>query len=130
MPDQQNQRVPSQYHVTAYYSEQETAEYSRLEIQTIHSLAEAGVISGVQVMGEEQQRYNAADLALLRRVRRLQQDLDINLEGIEIIMRLAARIEVLQHELARYQAIAERSAGEQRTEDHALDHPEKEEYRP
>ena len=130
MSEPQNYRVLSQHDVTAYYSEQETAEYSRLEVQIIHYLAEAGVISGVQVVGEEQQRYNAADLALLRRVRRLQQDLGINLEGIEIIMRLAARVELLQHEVARYQAMAERSTGEQRTEDHALDHPGSEEYQP
>jgi DNA-binding transcriptional MerR regulator len=130
MSDQQNQRVPSQYHVTAYYSEQETAEYSRLELQVIHYLTEAGVISNVQVVGEEQRHYNAADLALLRRVRRLYQDMGINLEGIEIIVRLAARIETLQHEVARYQAMAERSAGEQRTEDKALDHPGREEYQP
>ncbi len=129
MSEQQNYRVLSQRYVAAYYSEQETAEYSRLELQVIQYLTEAGVIGSVQVVGEEQRRYNAADLALLRRVRRLHQDLAINLEGIEIIMRLAARIEMLQHEVARYQAIAERSTGEQRT-DHALDHPGREEYQP
>jgi DNA-binding transcriptional MerR regulator len=122
MSEPQNYRFLSQYDMTAYYSEQETAEYCRLDFQAIHYLTEAGVIGSVQVVGEEQRRYDAADLTLLRRVRRLHQDLGINLEGIEIIVRLAERIEMLQHEVARYQAMAERSAGEQQAGDDALNH--------
>jgi DNA-binding transcriptional MerR regulator len=107
MSEQQNQQIRQQSHTTAYYSESETAQFCRLEIQVIHQLAEAGVIGGIQAVGDEQRSYDDTDLALLRRVRRLYQDLDINLEGIEIIMRLAARVEMLQRELARYQALAE-----------------------
>lgn len=130
MPEQQNYHAPSQRYVAAYYSEQETAEYSRLEVQAIHSLAEAGVISSVQVVGEEQQRYNAADLALLRRVRRLYQDLGVNLEGIEIILRPAARIETLQHELARYQALSGRSDSSQQINSDTFDQSETERQQP
>ena len=93
---------PAMRRVTAYYSEQETAHYCRLEVQFLQQLTEAGIISGIQVTGEAQRRYDDADLALLRRVRRMYQDLGVNLEGIEIIMRLAARVEVLQRSLARY----------------------------
>lgn len=124
-------RLPGeQGRVTAYYSEQETAAYSRLELSVIRYLTEAGVISGVQVVGEEEHCYEAADLVLLRRARRLYQDLGVNLEGIEIIVRLSARIEMLQHELARYRGGAERRAGEQRTGDDAFDRPGTEEQEP
>ena len=36
---------------TSYYSEQETAEYSRLEVQLIRQLHEAGVVEGISVAG-------------------------------------------------------------------------------
>jgi DNA-binding transcriptional MerR regulator len=107
MPEQQDQQTRQQSHTTAYYNESETAQFCRLEIHVIHQLAEAGVIGGMQAMGDEQRSYDDNDLALLRRVRRLYEDLGVNLEGIEIIVRLAARVEMLQRELARYQAMAE-----------------------
>lgn len=94
---------------TAYYSEPEIAQYSRLEIQIIRQLAEDEVIGSIEVANEER-RYGEETLALLRRVRRLYHDLGINLEGIEIIVRLIAHIEGLQHELARYQRLAAQPA--------------------
>ncbi len=93
----------------AYYSEPEAALHSRLEIQIIRQLAENEVIGSIEVTNEEQ-RYGAEQLVLLRRARRLYQDLGINLEGVEVIMRLVARIEGLQRELARYQRMAGESA--------------------
>ena len=63
----------------------------------------------------------AADLALLRRVRRISQDLGVNLEGIEIILRLSARIEMLQQEVAQYQRIAEKAAEGQKRSNDTLD---------
>lgn len=86
---------------TVYYSEQEAAEYSRLEITVIRHLYSAQVIRGVEVV-EEGRRYSEEDVALLRRVRRLRDDLDINLEGIEVILRLSARLETLEQELEQY----------------------------
>ena len=86
---------------TSYYSEQETAEYSRLEVQLIRQLHSAGVIESINVAGEEP-RYSDEQLALLRRARRLHEDLDINLEGVEVILRLYARLEALQRELEQY----------------------------
>lgn len=110
---EQNSRMYEQGQVTAYYSEQETAHYSRLELHIIRHLTEVGIISGMQVAGEDQPRYDAADLALLRRVRRLYQDLGINLEGVEIIVRLSTRLDLLQRELARYQALTAKRAPDQ-----------------
>jgi DNA-binding transcriptional MerR regulator len=127
MSESQYPRAQSQSHVTAYYSEQQTAEYSRLELRVIQYLADAGIISGVQMVGEMQPCYDDAALVLLRRVRRLYHDLDVNLEGIEIILRLSTRIDALQRELARYQAMAERGIGERQTGNDTLDWPEAEE---
>ena len=85
----------------SYHSEQETADYCRLEVQVLRQLSESGVIPGIQVVGEEV-RYSDEDLALLRRARRLYEDLGANLEGIEIILRLLARLDALQRELDNY----------------------------
>ncbi len=85
---------------TAYYSEQETAEYSRLEVQVIRELHDAGVIEGISVEGEEP-RYSEEEVAVLRRARRLE-ELGINLEGVEVILRLYARLDALQRELEQY----------------------------
>ena len=88
---------------TAYYSEQETAEYTRLEVQFIRQLHDAGVIEGI-IVADEEPRYSEEELALLRRARRLHHDLGINLEGIEVILRLYARLEALQLELEQYRS--------------------------
>ena len=90
-----------QSYATSYYSEQEAAQYSRLEIQEVRYLTDAGVLSNVDVIGEAR-RYSEEDIALLRRAHRLYHDLDINLEGIEVILRLSAQLEALQRELERY----------------------------
>ncbi|HLG61190.1 MAG TPA: chaperone modulator CbpM [Ktedonosporobacter sp.] len=86
---------------TSYYSEEETAQYCRMEVQFIRQLYDAGIIEGIDVPGEER-RFSEEDMTLLRRIRRLHQDLGVNLEGIGIIMRLQARLEALQRELEQY----------------------------
>ncbi len=110
--------VQQQTRIITYYSEQETAEYSRLEVQIIRHLCEAGVISDLQIVGEER-RYSDADLARLRRARRLYHDLGVNLEGIEIIMRLIARVEALQRELAQYHATAAQTGQSAKGKNHS-----------
>ena len=85
---------------TTYYSEQETAEYCQLEVQMIRRLQAAGLVEGIAISGEER-RYREEDIAQLRRIRRLHRDLGVNLAGIEVILRLTARLEALQRELGR-----------------------------
>lgn len=51
-----------------------------------------------------------ADLLDLRRIRRLQ-ELGVNLQGIEIILRMRRRIQVLQAELARWERTWGNSTG-------------------
>jgi DNA-binding transcriptional MerR regulator len=114
MAEEQHSSGQVQGRTIAYFSEQEIIQYSRLELPIIQHLVEVGIISGTAVVGEAQRCYGAADLALLRRVRRLYQDLGVNLEGIEIIVRQNVRIETLQRELSRYQAQVERGASDQK----------------
>ncbi len=85
----------------SYYSEQEAADYCRLEVQVLRQLSESGVIPGMLVVGEEV-HYSDEDILLLRRARRLYEDLGVNLEGIEIILRLLVRLDALQRELDNY----------------------------
>jgi MerR family transcriptional regulator/heat shock protein HspR len=87
---------------TRFYSEEETIQISRLDPQLIRSLCEDGFI-GCHDIVEEQARFNTEDLTLLRRVRRLYNDLGVNLEGIEIILHLRNQLEALQNELEHYQ---------------------------
>jgi len=85
---------------TTYYSEQETAEYCQLEVRMIRRLQAAGLVEGIAISDEER-RYRDEDIAQLRRIRRLHRDLGVNLAGIEVILRLIARLEELQRELGR-----------------------------
>jgi MerR family transcriptional regulator/heat shock protein HspR len=86
---------------TAYYTEQETAQYSHLDVTTIRRLQAEGFVQGVEIAGEGM-RYSEQDLAILRRIRRLQEDLGINLEGVEVILRLLTDLQALQEELIRH----------------------------
>src|SRR5713101_3920629 len=76
----------------SYYSEQETAEYCRLEVQVLRQLSESGIIPGMQVVGEEV-RYSDEDLVLLRRARRLNEDLVGNREASKFTRRRLVRLE-------------------------------------
>ena len=102
MSEQQFTRITI-HSTRSYRSEQEAADYCHLEVQVLRQLSESGVLPGIQVVGEEP-RYNDDDLFILRRVRRLYEDLGVNLEGIEIILRLQTRLEVLQRELDQYKS--------------------------
>ena len=82
---------------TLYYTEQETADATQMEVHLIRRLQTEGLVEGIMIHGEER-RYRAADITQLRRIRRLHRDLGVNLAGIEIILRLTARVEALQRE--------------------------------
>jgi MerR family transcriptional regulator/heat shock protein HspR len=48
--------------------------------------------------------YSERDIALLRRVKSLMEDLGINLAGIEVIMRMSQRLAELQNEVERLES--------------------------
>jgi MerR family transcriptional regulator/heat shock protein HspR len=46
--------------------------------------------------------YSDNDIARLRQIQRLTQDMGVNLAGVEVILNLLEKIEQLQHELEQY----------------------------
>jgi|SRR5579884_3661260 len=48
--------------------------------------------------------YRASDVQRIRKVRRLQRDLGINLAGIEVVLRLTEQLDELRRRLAAYEA--------------------------
>ena len=89
--------VIRQYRSSASYSERETAAASHLSPGAIRRLRALGLIEGDQ-SGEEL-RYSEEEVSRLRRIRRLQHDLGVNLAGAEVIVRLLKHIEALRDEL-------------------------------
>lgn len=89
--------VLQQYRTSSSYSERETAEASHLGIGAIRHLYTMGLIQGIDTDGER--RYSEEDVIQLRRIRRLQYDLGINLAGVEVILHLLKRLEAIRQEL-------------------------------
>src|SRR5947209_20621545 len=89
--------VLQQYRSSSSYSERETAAASHLSIGAIRHLRALDLIGGEETDGEL--RYSEEEVTQLRRIRRLQRDLGVNLAGVEVILRLLKRLEVLQQDL-------------------------------
>ncbi|TMC13942.1 MAG: MerR family transcriptional regulator [Chloroflexi bacterium] len=105
MPDKGPVRIILQHsHTTTYYTEQETIAACQIEVQVLQQLCDAGVIQGIEDVGGER-RYSTEDIVQLRRAHRLQHDLGVNVEGIEVILHLLRRVESLQHELEGYRSV-------------------------
>ena len=85
-------------HASPSYSERETAAVSHLSVSAIRRLRVLGLVEGVQVGGK--QRYSEEDVMQLRRIRRLQYDLGVNLAGVEVILRLLKLLEAIPQDLA------------------------------
>ena len=84
------------YRSSPSYSERETVAASHLGIGAIRHLRALGLIEGVETGGEL--RYSEEEVIQLRRVRRLQRDLGVNLAGVEVIIHLLKRLEAFQQE--------------------------------
>ena len=89
--------VIQQYRSSASYNERETAEACHLNPGAIRHIRTLGLIEGDE-SGEEL-RYSEEEVSQLRRIRRLQYNLGVNLAGAEVIVRLLKRIEGLRFEL-------------------------------
>jgi MerR family transcriptional regulator/heat shock protein HspR len=86
-----------QYRTSSSYSEQETATVSHVSISAIRNLRALGLVEGQDADGEW--RYSEQDVIQLRRIRRLQHDLGVNLAGVEVILHLLKRLETVYREL-------------------------------
>ena len=91
--------VLKQYRSSSLYSERETAAASHLGIGAIRHLRAVGLIEGEEIGGEL--RYSEEEVTQLRRIRRLQRDLGVNLAGVEVILLLLKRLEAVHQELER-----------------------------
>jgi MerR family transcriptional regulator/heat shock protein HspR len=98
MDEQHLTRIMLQQHrSSSSYSERETATVSHLGISAIRHLRTLGLIEGQETAGEL--RYSEEEVIELRRIRRLQHDLGVNLAGVEVILRLLKRLEAVHQEL-------------------------------
>ncbi|MFN3690419.1 MAG: heat shock protein transcriptional repressor HspR [Fimbriimonadales bacterium] len=70
-----------------------------LHPQTIRLYERMGLIQPHRV-GNSKRLYSEADIARLRRIQRLTQQLGVNLAGVDIILRLLDRIEQMNREMA------------------------------
>src|SRR5436305_10821769 len=89
--------VIQQSRSSSTYSERETAAASHLGIGAIRNLRALGLIEGEEASGEL--RYSEEEVLQLRRIRRLQRDLGVNLAGVEVILHLLKRLEAVHQEL-------------------------------
>ncbi len=85
------------YRASATYSEPEALLASHLGLAAVRHFRALGLIEGSEIDGEL--RYSEAEVTRLRRIRRLQHDLGVNLAGIEVILHLLEHLEGISREL-------------------------------
>ena len=79
---------------------EDAARLARIPVARVRRYVRVGLVRPVRV--ERRVAYfGSAELAQLRRIRRLHQDLGINTAGVEVVLRLLGEIELLQLKLAR-----------------------------
>jgi MerR family transcriptional regulator, heat shock protein HspR len=83
-----------------YYTLEVTTQLTRLGPTVIERCVQVGLVQPPRPASEAA-RYSAADIARLRKVRRLIYELGLNWAGIEIVMRLTDELQALRAELAR-----------------------------
>ena len=76
---------------------EEWCNYYSVETSFVRSLNEHGLIELIQV--NETYAIDYEHLSLLEKYMHLHYDLDVNMEGIEVISHLLQRVEGLQHQL-------------------------------
>ena len=89
--------ILQQYRSSSLYSERETAQTSHISRSAIRHLRALGLVEGQEIGGEL--HYSEEDVRQLRRIRRLQHDLGINLAGVEVILHLLKCLETLNQKL-------------------------------
>jgi MerR family transcriptional regulator/heat shock protein HspR len=79
------------------YSERETAMACHVGLASLRYLHRRGLIEGKVIDGKL--HYCEEDIMQVRRIRRLQHDLGINLAGVEVILHLLKRLEATRLEV-------------------------------
>jgi len=74
-----------------------------VQVHTLRYYERIGVIEPSRSPGN-MRLYSERDIALLRRVKSLMEELGINLAGIEVIMRMSQRLAELQNEVEQLES--------------------------
>ena len=77
---------------------------------TLRYYERVGIVAPSRSLGNIR-LYSESDIALLRRIKTLMDDLGVNVAGVEVIMRMAQRMSELQHEMEEMKAELERLKG-------------------
>jgi MerR family transcriptional regulator, heat shock protein HspR len=85
---------------SAYYELEAAARMSRLPVARVRRYVRVGLVRPSRLEGRTA-FFGEAELARLRRIRRLAEDLGLNAAGVEIVLRLVDEIEALQGASAR-----------------------------
>ncbi|MPZ16137.1 MAG: MerR family transcriptional regulator [Chloroflexi bacterium] len=96
MPEEMNMAM-------GYFAISVAARVIGVHAQTLRSYERQGLINPTRTKGRIR-LYSIEDLHRAQQVRRLIEDLGVNLAGVEVILRLTDRIRVLEEEIARLTA--------------------------
>ena len=80
------------------------------QTHTLRYYERIGIIEPARSQGNVR-LYSERDIALLRHVKTLMDDLGVNLAGVEVIMRMTQRVIELQHQLEEREAELRRLGG-------------------
>lgn len=81
-----------------------------IQTHTLRYYEKIGIIEPRRSQGNTR-LYSERDVALLRRVKTLVDDMGVNLAGVEVILRMMQRMSELQNELERLESEVKRLGG-------------------
>jgi MerR family transcriptional regulator/heat shock protein HspR len=105
--DQTNERFS---HSTGYFAISVAAHMLGVHAQTLRSYERQGLITPSRTKGRIR-LYSIEDIRRAQQVRRLIEDLGVNLAGADVIMRLTERIRNLESQVERLQQELARQRG-------------------
>lgn len=85
------------YRASTTYNEAEAVAVCHLGADAVRHFRDLGLIAGDETGGEV--RYTEEEVTRLRRIRRLQHDLGVNLAGVEVILHLLEHLDAATREL-------------------------------
>jgi len=89
-----------------------TARMLGIQTHTLRYYEKIGVIEPAR-SGGNIRLYSERDIALLRRAKTLMDDLGVNLAGVEVIMRMAQRMNELQNKLQELESELDKLEGDE-----------------
>ncbi len=87
-----------------------TARMLGIQTYTLRYYEKIGIIEPARSQGNIR-LYSEGDIALLRRAKTLMDDLGVNLAGVEVILRMAQRMNELQHHMEELESEVKKLRG-------------------